>query len=241
MSDAKKRDGQPQPKLFPFIIAWALGCFLASWLYILLLYELDNLPGLDRAVYVLIVNLGLFTVTSTAQFFAIRRFLYVELRGWVPLAIVGVSAGIAALELLPRLIPFKPEQQPLARFAFVFMWILPAVFQWTSLRKRFVNHWLWLLAAVIMGPVFIFVYRQGDGIFRGLLTNPEWLTLRTAALAADFVLPSIILGLVLYYTWSSVKAANRLRTSERRNNAGYFIPLVAIPVVMIAHAGLHDD
>jgi hypothetical protein len=198
MSDAKKRDDQPQPKLFPFIIAWTLGCFIVGWLYLLALTHLVTVGIVYGIAIVLFVNLGLFACTSTVQFFVIRRYLFVELRAWMPLAIVGVSAGMAALELLPRLIPFKPEQQPLAQFAFVFMWILPAVFQWFLLRKRFVNHWLWLLAAVIMGPVFIFVYRQGDGIFRTLLTDPDSMILRTAALAADFALPSIILGLVLY-------------------------------------------
>ena len=198
MDNGKKRDDRPQPRLFPFIIAWTLGCIVASWIHLLAMSHLITAGIVTGRNFVILVNVGLFASTATAQFFAIRRFLGVDLRGWAPLAVAGVIIGILALELLPRLITDFAEQEPVARFAFVLMWIMPAILQWSLLRKRFVNHGLWLLAAVIMGPVFAFVYRHGDGIFRSLLADPSWIILRTAAHAADFVFPSIILGLVLY-------------------------------------------
>ncbi|MDE2638238.1 MAG: hypothetical protein OXI30_17865 [Chloroflexota bacterium] len=198
MDDVKKRDNLPQPRLFPFITAWTLGCFLASWLHLLAMSHLITAGIVTGKNFVILVNVGLFASTSSAQFLAIRRFLGVDLRGWAPLAVAGVIIGILALELFPRLITNFLEQEPVARFAFVLMWTMPAILQWSLLRKRFVNHGLWLLAAVIMGPVFAFVYRHGDGIFRSLLADPSWITLRTAAHSADFVFPSIILGLVLY-------------------------------------------
>ena len=198
MSDAKKREDRTQARLFPFIIAWMLGCFVASWLHLLAMSHLISAGIVTGKNFVILVNVGLFASTSTAQFYAIRRFLGVNLRGWAPMAVAGVIIGILALELFPRLITGFPEQEPVARFAFLLMWIMPAILQWSLLRKRFVNHGLWLLAAVIMGPVFAFVYRNGDGIFRSLLADPSGKILRTAAHAADFVFPSIILGLVLY-------------------------------------------
>jgi len=198
MSDATKRNEQPQARLLPFIIAWTLACLLASWLHLLAMSHLITAGIVTGKNFVILVNVGLFASTSAAQFFVIRRFLGVDLRGWAPMAVAGVIIGILALELLPRLITDFPNQEPVARFAFILMWIMPAILQWSLLRKRFANHGLWLLAAVIMGPIFAFIYRNGDGIFRSLLADPSWIILRTVAHAADFVFPSIILGLVLY-------------------------------------------
>lgn len=198
MSDAKKRDNQPQARLLPFILAWTLGCFLASWLHLLAMSHLITYGIVTGKNLVILINAGLFASTSTAQFFAIRRYLGVDLRGWAPMAVAGVIIGILALELLPRPITDFPEQEPVARFAFILMWIMPAILQWSLLRKRFVNHGLWLLAAVIMGPVFAFVYRNGDGIFRSLLADSSGIILRTVAHSADFVFPSMILGSVIY-------------------------------------------
>ena len=200
MADAKKRDDQPQAKLFPFILVWALGCFLASWLYILLLDELDYLAGLEGLGYLLILNLGLFIAISTVQFYVIRRYLYVELRGWVPLSLAGVIAGIVAMHLLSGIGLYL--EQPVFALAFALAWGMPAVFQWFILRKRFVNHGLWLLAAAIMGPVYAFVFAHDDGILATLAQNlfpgANGVLLETAALAGDFVLPPIILGLILF-------------------------------------------
>ena len=189
------------PGYFRLLSPWTLGCFLASWLYLLALTHLVTVGIVGGIAIVLFVNLGLFACTSIVQFFVIRRYLFVELRAWIPLAIAGVITAIVALQVIPILIPFSPESQPLARHAHLLIWIMPAIFQWILLRKRFVSHWLWLLAAVVMGPVFAFVYQNNDGIVITLVPDRDVTVLRTAALAhkvADFFLPAIILGLVLY-------------------------------------------
>ncbi len=198
MDSVKKRDDRPKPRLSPFILAWALGCFCASWLYILAMSHVISTGIVTGRTYVILFNMGLFASISTAQFFVIRRFLRVEFRAWAPLAVVGVLAGIVILELLPGLIPRFPERAPAAQFGFVLMWIMPTIFQWSVLRQRFVYHGLWLLAAVVMGPIFAFVYGHNDGIVKALFPDNHWIFVRTAVLAADFVLPSIVLGMVLY-------------------------------------------
>lgn len=195
MSDAKKRDDQPQPRLFPFIIAWTLGCFLASWLA----------SSTEFARSLMGFSLVFFVTLSTLQYFVIYRFLHLEIRAWIPLSVAGAIAGSLTIEanLLNVAIDPIPSLAPAVGYLLAFG--LPPVFVWTALRKRFIYHSLWLLAAVVMGPFgMIALYVEGrGGIFVRVLDNfgpigRDQFYLLSIAYAADFALPSIILGLILY-------------------------------------------
>ena len=140
MSDAKKRDEQPRPKLVPFIMAWSLGCFLASWPVMLLVAKLEIADNSDWPAFFLLIGLGLFATTATVQFFVILRFLKVELLSWIPLSLAGVVIGIFAVALLPAstTIAFSPRHMYAA--VFFLLWGMPAVLQWMLLRKLFLYH-----------------------------------------------------------------------------------------------------
>ncbi len=220
MSDAKKREGQPRRRLFPFIIVWALGCFLASWLVIFLLAEVVIVDIPDAAVYLLVLNLGLFAAVATIQFFVIRRLLHVELRGWMPLSLAGVVVGVIAFKIFSELIPLTANPWYLYPLLFLLVWGMPSVFQWFLLRKRFANHGLWLLAAVVAAPVFSFIFIGGEGAGGGLLTqvlallpNSDSLLWTTAAYATGLTLPTVILGLILYVVVTGSGKADALENA----------------------------
>ena len=190
MSDAKKRENQPQTRLFPFIIAWATVCFLASVLNLIVIYVLPY----NTAT---ISNLAYMAALSTSQFFVMRRYFNLELQSWIALAIAGAVALIfvryafdyISLEFLPRQIQFAVSASTL--------WGVPAFCQWFALRKRFSNHLLWLLATIVTGPLgafFATTIMDSPGITYGL--NPPWLSF--GVLAAGFAVPSIVQGLILY-------------------------------------------
>lgn len=204
MSDAKKHDDQFRPRIFPFIIVWTLGCFLASWL-VIFLAEVVNADSLDAAAYLLVLNLGLFAAVSTIQFFVIRSLLRVELRGWMPLSLAGVVVGVIAFKIFLEFIPLTASPWYLYPLLYLLVWGMPYVFQWFLLRKRFANHGLWLLAAVVSGPVFSFIFIGSGGAGGGLLTqalallpDPDSILSTTAAYAAGLTFQTVILGLILY-------------------------------------------
>ena len=190
MDDAKKRDDRPQPRLFPFIIAWATVCFLASVLILIIIYILPY----NTAT---ISNLAYMAALSAMQFYVMRRCLNLELHSWIALAIAGAVALIfvryafdpISLEFLPRQIQFAASLSAL--------WGVPAICQWIALRKRFSNHLLWLLAAIVTGPLGLFfatAIMDSPGITYDL-NSPS---LSIGVLAAGFAAPSIVQGLILY-------------------------------------------
>ena len=205
MSDVKKRDDRPRPKLFPFIIAWTLGCFLASWPVMLLVAKLAIADNNDWPVFFLLLGLGLFATTATVQFYVILRFLKVELLSWIPLSLAGVVIGIFAVRLLSLSTTLPLSPRLLYAGFFFLLWGMPAVFQWMLLRKLFLYHGLWLLAAVVTGPVYSFLLTGDDGPggvlwtqVLSLLPYPDSILWSTAGLAALFTIPTVILGLILY-------------------------------------------
>ena len=123
----------------------------------------------------------------------------------MPLSLAGVVVGVIAFKIFSELIPLTVSPWYLYPLLFLLVWGMPYVFQWFLLRKRFANHGLWLLAAIVSGPVFSFIFTGGGGAGGGLLTqalallpNPDSILWTTAARAAGLTLPTVILGLILY-------------------------------------------
>lgn len=195
MDGARKRDEQPQAKLFPFIIAWTLACFLASWVF----------SSSEIRMSLLGSNLLYFATLSTLQYFVIYRFLHLEVRGWIPLSLAGAIAGSFIIEAIPLDTTFDliPNFYPAVGYLLAFG--LPPIFVWLALRRRFLYHNLWLMAAIVMGPVgMIALHIEGrGGIFVRILDifgpiSLDSFYLLSFAYVVDFALPSIVLGLILY-------------------------------------------
>lgn len=196
MTSAKKRDAQPQPRLFPFIIIWTIACFLAACVLVLLS---DLGPGFE------ISNSIYFAILSTLQFFVIYRFLHVELQNWIPLAVAGAIAGALVSHAFPT--DFSRDLSPQFEYtlSFLFLWGVPPLFQWAALRKRFRYHVLWLLAAVVNGPLgafFVFGDSGFGGFFIQMLGDTCCLrysnVLIGSAIAASLALPTLVQGLILF-------------------------------------------
>ncbi len=194
-----KQQHQPQSRLLPFIIAWAFACLVASSLSYFLVFRM--LSGTLEAY-----NLALFSLLATLQYFVIYRFLHVEIRRWIPLSVAGTVTGLIFLRAFPfgSTIDFIPNIS--AAIVYLLIWGMPAIFQWTALRKRFRYHALWLLAAVVIGPLGgLVILPESPGIFKQALsvfcchTGSNELFLQSIAFVADFAIPSIVLGLIFYY------------------------------------------
>lgn len=195
MGDVKKRDDRPKPKLFPFIIAWTLACLLASWV----------INSSEIRMSLLGFNLLYFATLSTLQYFVIYRFLHLEIRGWIPLSLAGAIAASFAIEAIPLNITFDLIPNSVPAIGYLLAFGLPPIFVWVALRRRFLYHKLWLLAAMVMGPFgMIALHIEGrGGIFVRILDifgsiSLDSLYLLSIAYVVDFALPSIVLGLILY-------------------------------------------
>ncbi len=195
MSKARKREHQPNPKLFPFILAWTLGCLLASWV----------ISFSEIRMGLLGFNLLYFAILSALQYLVIYRFLHLEIRGWIPLSLAGAIAGSFIIEAIPLDASFDVIPNFIAAVAYLLAFGTPPIFVWLALRRRFLYHRLWLMAAIVMGPFgMIALHIEGcGGIFVRILDifgpiSRDSLYLLSTAYVADFALPSIVLGLILY-------------------------------------------
>lgn len=200
MTSARKRDEQPQPRLFPFIIVWTLACSLASGFVLIMFNALGLLGSLNIAIWFLLLVFGFFPAVAAVQFFVIRQFLRVELRGWIPLSLVGAFVGaLGAMFFFAGATTAWSERLFLGIF-FLLLWGTPAAFQWFLLRQRFVNHALWLLAAVVTGPVFGFIVTSDEAgnILFALLPNVGPLLYVPTVIAAGLALPFMVQGLALF-------------------------------------------
>lgn len=187
-----------RPKLFRFVIAWLVVWSLASQLPAILPKPAD--PPFSE-----IHTLLYFTALGALQFFVIRRFLHVELRAWAPLTFAGAIVGIIGFKAFISSSAFLVGGQFAIVTAFLLLYSSPPIFQWIALRKRFRNHLIWLLAAVVIAPLSYFLGTgQNPGIFvpaLGLLHDLTGIAspvLQCIASWADGAIPAAVLSLALY-------------------------------------------
>lgn len=199
----------PRPKLFRFVIAWLVVWALASRLPDILLQP-------DDVLYSEIHTLLYFTALGALQFFVIRRFLHVELRAWAPLTFAGAIAGVIGFKAFVSSSAFIVGGQFAIVTAFLLLWSTPPIFQWFTLRKRFRNHLIWLLAAVVIAPLSYFLGAgQNSGIFKPALGPLHELTgiaspvLQFLASWADGAIPAAVLSLALYAIVTQGSQADR--------------------------------
>lgn len=197
------------------MIVWVLVCLFASWQTLLIVKTFYGTVEVFSLLY--------FSLLSIMQYLVIYQFLQVDIRLWVPLSVAGALAG----PVLNRALSFGSAIDPfpylVPAVGYLMIWGLPALFHWVPLRARFRYHGLWLLAAVVMGPLGAFfvgmdaragIFAQAVATF-SRLTSSNSIFLQFNAVAADFAMPSIILGLVLYAVVSQGGKATPMENTDR--------------------------
>ena len=195
-----KANDQPTPALLRFITAWLVGWFLASWLADTLLSSSQGYGFQPR--YLLY-----FSLLSVFQLFVIYTCLRVELRRWIHLAVFGAITGLIGYHLMfdGGLLVYPTKAANISLY--LVLWSTPAIFQWLALRGRFHSHALWLLAAVIIAPLTVFldspansgIFVQALPLFTRIVSSPDAVDFFYGALrTADSAIPAVTMGLVLY-------------------------------------------
>ncbi len=219
-----KRKTHPRPNLIKFMVGWVF----IWWLALLTTFALDDSVSsfylsLDYALEFFLQKAFFFTLLSTLQLLWVRRQFGIQLQHWVPLSLLGALAGTVAFLLLdlyvlgPNLPTYNywdplSELVPIMRLKYIadyfahgiLLWSLPVMFQWAALRKHYLRHALWLLAAIAHNPftvgnLILFIQLpHAAKVHRqlGISWGPE---APDSALLLDFAIPSLITGLVLYW------------------------------------------
>ncbi len=226
----------------PFIAGWAGAYVLAMFGSMMLLGILHRAAEL-RTLLTDMNSLIFMGVLASLQFLWLRRSLGINLRAWIPLAVLGVIAGEFACQLLEAYVahPFppkiysgssmmrmpEPEHIMQLKYALYIMvrsfliWSTPLIFQWAQLRKRFQLHGLWLLAALVHAPLTFVVFENG-GVFTHTLKLLDKFT--EMSLMRDLQ----PLGSILYVIdWATPAAVMGvvfywIVMQDRRNKAAHF-------------------
>lgn len=218
-----KQNQNNRTGLFSFVSGWA-ATYLVAHVAMMIIQ-----PG-DSQFYALYSDLWLLLfagIVASLQFLWLRRSWGISLRGWLPLALLGVIVGEIVFEFFAANVeyPFPPKLYSSSRmpepeqvmqlkyalytaFRFFLLWSTPLIFQWLALRKRFAGHGLWLAAAVVSAPID-FVMSEYGGVFLGalrLLGNALGISLirdaqplGSIAALLDSATPTLIMGLALYW------------------------------------------
>ena len=223
--------------LFSFVTGWA-ATYLVAHVAMMIIQ-----PG-DSQFYALYSDLWLLLfagIVASLQFLWLRRSWGISLRGWLPLALLGVIVGEIVFEFFAANVeyPFPPKLYSSSRmpepeqvmqlkyalytaFRFFLLWSTPLIFQWLALRKRFAGHGLWLAAAVVSAPID-FVMSEYGGVFLGalrLLGNALGISLirdaqplGSIAALLDSATPTLIMGLALYWLLTQ---SEKIKTDQNR-------------------------
>lgn len=222
------QDRNNRPGLFSFVTGWATTHVAATCAILIIVdvwmstsTEFDISPGVESLIFA-----GIF---ASLQFLWLRQSWRITLWGWLPFALLGVVVGETVFEIFaanveypfpPKLWSHSPNRMPQPEhimqlkytlynaFRFFLVWSIPLVFQWLTLRKRFRQHGLWLLAAVAHAPL-TFVITENGGILVQALKLFDQLTalslirdaqpLGSIAYLLDTATPTMVMGLALYW------------------------------------------
>lgn len=211
----------------------ALSIFVAGWLatYLVALFTLflPINPGPSRfyTLYSELWPLLFVGVLSTLQILWLRRSWGITLRGWLPLALIGVIIGELAFQIVAANVvyPFPPKLYSGSRtmpephhimqlkytlyqtVRWFLLWSTPLIVQWLALRKRFSGHGLWLVAAVVHAPLNFFIAEHGGIAIHALKFFDQFTEislirdvqpLGSLLYFFDWATPTAIMGIALY-------------------------------------------
>ena len=224
----------------------SLGRFLAGWTgaYLLTLCVSAPVAGLLhlspalRNVYSDAATLIFIGILATLQFLWLRRSIGISLRGWIPLALIGVVVGEVAFQVFDALVvhpfppklysgsfapPPEPEHIMQLKYALyhvarsLFLWSTPMLLQWLLLRTRFSGHGLWLLAALVHAPLTYTMMENGGILTQSLKLLDKFTEislvrdmqpLGSVFYLVDWAIPTLVSGAVLYWILSQHKRAD---------------------------------
>lgn len=240
-----KQDPNKRPGFISFVAGWAAAYLVASVAMMIM-----N-PG-DSQFYTLYSDLWtlLFAgIIAGLQFLWLRRSWGITLRLWLPLALLGVIVGEAIFELFaanvehpfpPKLWSNSPNRMPEPEhimqlkytlynvFRFFLLWSTPLIFQWLTLRKRFRQHGLWLLAAVVHAPLSFFIAEHGGIAIHALKFCDKFTEISLIRDAQplgslfslfDMALPTAIMGFALFELFAKNSATGHLRSPVKNEHA----------------------
>ena len=236
-----KRNWTNRSGIFSFVTGWA-ATYLVALVTMMIIH-----PG-DSQFYTLYSDLWplLFAgIVASLQFLWLRRSLGITLWSWLPLALLGVIVGEIVFEFFAANVeyPFPPKLYSSGRmpepeqvmqlkftlyttFRFFLLWSTPLIFQWLALRKRFVGHGLWLVAAVVSAPlnfvmgeyggIFVWALRLlGNAIGISLIRDAQ--PLGSIAALLDTAAPTMMMGLTIYWllTQSEKMQTDHIRAPQQ--------------------------
>lgn len=148
----KQKHQQHQLPSLTIVILWAI-IQAFGWAIIFLLAQNMNIGGISVKSMIMIGFVGLLGggVMGALQHTLIDRGIGVALRNWVILSALGSAAGFMVMEYLPL------WQYPMY-IAVMPIFVVPAVFQWVSIRQHTRAGVLWIAGHVIATIVFIMFY-----------------------------------------------------------------------------------
>ncbi len=219
------------PDRLKFITGWVLiwiGCvFLAS------LITSTGAPVftfVDYVAWSMIGNGTGFGLLAFLQVRLVKRYLAVDLRHWLPLAVIGFCVGQIALRMFqanvdrvfPPILPGSNSPELPTNVAWLryilyssattlLAWYSPLLFQWLALRRRFKRHAVWLLAILFCAPLgFLLPAQYYDGFFENafeLLTGVSSHPLEWIVIVLDWLTPPTLMGMVFLYLLDAPKSA----------------------------------
>jgi hypothetical protein len=171
-----------------YTIAWGSAAFIS----------MNNLVGQWFGIAdnwePLLFSIPLAIAIGAVQYGLIRRTFALELRGWIPMTILGWFVSGVLVTWITETYPYSEAQ-----IVFVSYYLFPAIAQWWLLRKHIVTASLWILASVASALVFVV---------------PMSFDSTTSLIALGGALQGLLLALVLEWLVTASKASQLKAKNE---------------------------
>ncbi len=153
----KKKKNNIQTRPIPFALGWGL-VFTLAWAIVYLILDALQLGSNDLAsdlIFALFIGGLMGMLMGTLQHLLLERWLGQDVKHWVRLTLVGSIAGWGLLILFLEYVEQNRLYHLPDSLPFLFLFVVPAVVQWVSLRNVVRLSSLWIGGNAVANFIFI--------------------------------------------------------------------------------------